>query len=214
MKNRAFTMVELLVVIVVFTLLFYAILQLMSSSNRRLGTIEDDIHCSTEAAMLFTRLRNDLEKCMAPGDPSDSLALAQGAVRFVDNVLTFPVIAGQHRKDVIYAWNDQTRTIEYHVDGTTIPLARGLVTHFFACHQILCEDNVVRSVPFDPDQTGAEPPMPDPTPRAGRTWVKVFLTLEKLPAGQTKPVQQKYVLRFFPVRLNHQLQSIWYRKDG
>ena len=209
MKRNGFSIIELVVVIGLFSLLFASVVSLLSRSQQRLSAIEDEVICSTQAGIILSTLRRDLERCMAFGDAADSLSMARGAIRFADDVLSFSVLDGKDKSDITYSFNPQTRTIEYIADGKTILLGKDLVRSFFACHQILCTDNVVRSLPFDPDQVGMEPPMEDPLPGAGRSWVKISLTVGRKSPSTQKVIEQAYVFRFFPVRLNRQLQSLW-----
>ncbi|MBF0409817.1 MAG: hypothetical protein HQM10_20920 [Candidatus Riflebacteria bacterium] len=213
-KNRVsmkgFTIVELSVVTLIFILLVYCVINLLIYTSHVFGKQEDSSVCSSEAAMIIGRIRADFEKAMTDGDMRYPFDTAKKSVVFENDKLSFKILSGTSFSDITYTFNQSGHYIQRVCNGESYILSRGMLASFTAIHQILCEDEKIRSYPDDPGSTAAQPPEIASDSRVIRSWVKVYLTLEGLRKVDGKAVVvQKYVFRVFPVRLNRQWQSIW-----
>ncbi|MBF0499439.1 MAG: hypothetical protein HQM09_04870 [Candidatus Riflebacteria bacterium] len=212
MTRRAFTIVEVSIALLILTLLIYSVTNLLMSSGRQYVHQEESVMCTVEASNLISILRKDFEQCIASGKATDSFLVAKSAISFKDEVLRFSVAGKNSSSFMQYIFESQNKVIRRQNEGQDIPLAKGLITYFFAALQILGDDNVIRSYPCDPEKETPDPPFPAKPIKAVRVWIKIFMTLEGKGTGKI-PVKQKYVFRVFPQRLNRQLQSIWYVRD-
>lgn len=210
-SNRAFTLIEISVVMLIFTLILYGAMKLMIVAADRFGHQEEAILFAAEAATIISRMRADLENTLVKGDDPWMFEHVAPSVTFKDEVLTFPVRIGSADKSVSYVLDRTTRSLIRQFDGKAVSMGKGMVDSFFAVFQVFTGEGaggVVRSFPGDPDNAAPEAPAPPPGTPAVRAWIKIKLALQ----GQSRnaaPVRQEYVFRVHPVRLNRQIQSLW-----
>jgi len=208
MRRRAVTLVEIAVVMLIFTLLVHGAVELLSLSSQRFTQQEQGAACLAEAGHVIAQLRRDTEDMTASGSGPLTLDEGYGIAGFKDGTLVFR----SGPEEIAYRWKEAEKTLYRVVPGREKQMARGMVTRFFVTLQMLDTDGALRSSPPDPDWPGPEPVPTVPPPRVVRAWLKVFLTLEQGHGGPGH-VSQDYVFRLFPVRLNRRLHSIWLTRD-
>lgn len=198
--KRGVSIVEITVVLLIFSMLLVVVLNLMTISSQRVTQQEQSSVCTSEASLVIAMLRRDAERMKATD--------VRTAAEFRDGALILRTGPG----NVTYQWNERERELVRFAEGKSQTLAKGLISRFSAVFQTLGADGITRSVPPDPEAAAPEPALPSPPPRVLRCWVKVFLTLEMGTPGKGL-MRQEFVFRLFPVQLNRALHSIWQQRD-
>ncbi|MBF0547980.1 MAG: prepilin-type N-terminal cleavage/methylation domain-containing protein [Candidatus Riflebacteria bacterium] len=209
MNRYAFSLVEMLVVILIFTLLLYTVINLLLASSRQFSHLEESVSCTVEASNLIAFLRRDFEQCLASSTSDQSFQMARSVGSFTNGVLSFSAAENNALNLIEYDFDAQNKAIHRHFSGSSLWIARGFLTSFSATYQILGDDEVIRSYPPDSENIASEPILPDKPPQVLRIWIKIIFTMEYKAKGSSA-VTQKYEFRIFPQRLNRQLRSIWY----
>lgn len=211
MKQRGFSLVELSIVVLIFVLLLFCIFNLLSASSKQFTHQEEAISCTSEASNLIACLRRDFGMCVSPDTAESSRETLEKAVAFQSNILEFAMVDSGATQQVSYLFDPQTKSIKRSYQGNTITFGKSFVGSFSVWLQMLADDGSVHSIPPDPELGSMSAAVFPPGRQVVRGWVKVRLVME----GNKPPkVLQDYVFRLFPLRLNRQIQSIWYhRKD-
>jgi len=202
-----FTVIEIAVVALIFSLLIAGVANLLLASSQRFVVTEQAIVLAMESAALMGLLRSDTDGLLATEGGTDTVRLAEGAAQVSPNGLAFRIASDSRLVPVSWSWQPATRSLRRELGGAALELGRGMVATFTVIRQLLGDDGVVRSEPADPEAPGT-PAAPAPA-RVVRVWYKVFLGLEGAPGHNRPPVRQEYTVRLFPPLANRQLHSIW-----
>lgn len=211
MKRRGFSLVELSIVILIFVLLLYCIFNLLSASSKQFTHQEEAISCTSEASNLIACLRRDFGMCVAPDVEATVRQTLEKAVAFQSGLLEFAMVDSGSTRQVSYLFDPQTKSVKRSYQGNAITFGKSFVGSFSVWLQMLGDDGSILSVPPDPELGSLSAAVFPPERQVVRGWVKVALTME----GNKPPkVLQEYVFRLFPLRLNRQIQSIWYHRKN
>jgi len=210
MRNRGFSVVELVVVALVFAILLGISVRFLSTSFKRSTHSDESVQCITEAAQLFTIFREDLEACFSR-DIGSPTRVVESTIQATGNSVSFQTLNEDNLTQVVYRL--ENRSIIREKGGGKTYHCRNLVSSFtVTCQSLWLQTG---GSPLILKHNGATPTSTTTGNQFVRTWINIDLSLktDKLTGGKTS-LHKEYQANFFPVRLNRLLHSHWYRTSS
>lgn len=203
MNKNGISLLEIIVVTLVFSLLLIVVMLTTSSSFKESSRIDKHVQLTSDVATLLAYIRSDMERCMT--DNRDSpLEITKESISVDKHKLTFKVIEDNGFSFISYEWNKDNRSILRKTANREILLCKNIVMSFEPEHMGLIQQGN-EGISLSIENISAQ------SPKLLRTWVKLNISVEISESLMPEnPPSQVYEPVIYPVKLNRLITSKWY----